>query len=592
MAIRTIKGYLTTTNAGTVLTKGQSLTAAITSYDASVSGTITAVSVSFSRNIVLYSTSSLKLYLNGSDHGTTATYSDNTALFDFVECPEKLLSTEPTSVYFTVNSGAVYYSSSQPTFTITITYEETTATVQPPRDLSISIEPGTLNYTLTWSPATGGVGTLHYVVSCNGIYLSGSLTTECRYEGTVDDYGEYTFTIVVSDLPDNWYIAESEGVTASFENTPVVSNPTITFVPNFKYSASSGTTLELSWDNFTIQNSGYSGFYYVISYRKITNGVPGTRVQYATSATNKYNFTQTAFLSELGASEGQQYNFGVHVFAYGLTNTVNGSTLTSEIIWSSNIFTYKTGSTVSDPKNVEIKQELNGTYTMSWDASIGTNGSGSVTYTIKNGEGDIIRQNFSGTSFTEAFNSYNYLYTWFITAQYSGATSNTIRINKSFEPPTIEKPDSIAISPSSGSSVEINWDAAELKNTTGNIEYTLYYKLNNGSYTVIKSLTNTSIVLNESDLSEWGQSGDTFIFQVKAYASNLSSNVDGNYNLLGPATSPDSSQFTFITGNVVGYYINGAWQECTVYYYDGSEWVECIPYYYDNGWQEINTKIE
>lgn len=367
MATRTIEGYLTTTNAGTILTPGQLLTATITSYEASTSGTITAVSVSFSRNIVLYSTSSLKLYLNNTDHGTTATYSNNTASFDFVEYSADLLTIEPTSVYFVVNSGSVYYNSSQPTFTITITYNEstTTPTLSTPGDPVISYTPGAATFTVSWSPASGSNGT-----------------------------GVVTY-------------------------------------------------------NLFMQGSGY-----------VIYGEPVTSYTGPVPEAGTYNFRVTAF--------------------YG-----------------------------------SLSQESN-----------------AVSYTFE--ESTVVT-------------------------------------------PTLNNPGIPYVSYTPGNNYyQVSWDAATVSNGDTNITYSLL-EINNSIF-VARNLSTPSFTSYEVPIA-----GTEYRFRVFAYYGDQITQNENPDNYIFPE---------LIKQSTVGYYTNGAWQECVVYYYDGSEWVECIPYYYNNGWQEINTKIE
>lgn len=418
-------------------------------------------------------------------------------------------------------------------------------------------------------------------------YLAGANTTSPTFGAYT---GKYIF---YPDIPSN---ATITNVTFNFETNAIKVNSLSTgstkklggFYGFFYGETSSATpqTTSTSIGEYVNPNNQTNGCELITSeaqleYSSTSSYIPSTK-SWTVSSSSNYDIFKSSVVYIYFCRTGITYNGN---FAYQTVNNYKGALKCT--------ITYSTPS-VTDPTNLTITQNLNGTYTLDWDASTGTGGSGSVTYSIKDTDGVTIATNWTSTSYTSTIPGYTYTYTWRVTAHYSGTTSNAVRIDAKFNLPSINKPSWISINPSSGNSVTVNWGPATLENTTGSIRYSLYYRLNNGSYISIKSLADTTITFNEDDLSNWGEDGDTFIFQVDAYASNLSNN-DNGYSL-GPAASSDSSSFTFITGNVVAYCDGSTWKECKVWYCANNgnayTWVECIPYYCDGTtWQEINAKI-
>lgn len=328
-----------------------------------------------------------------------------------------------------------------------------------------------------------------------------------------------------------------------------------------------------------------------------------------------YNTTSTIPLATTGRSMSGSYydwsNYGdTHTFALSslsdslLTSSVSSIILrntegTLNIRSDSNYhyviltINYEDPISLSSPTITSHSRITNAeSFILFWQASSASGGSGDVTYRVRmyDTATDSWLMVASPTTNTYAIITapgYNEDYKYIVTAYYNNesiqAMSAEYTINLT-SPTLTFSSKNITITPSSGESVTISWNEAELKYASGTIHYQINFdNLDRISTTVEDVLINT---FSTTTLKNLGLiDGKTYTISILAWTQTDTTNTYLS------ATSY-SGTFTFTAGNTVGYYVNGTWQECTVYYYDGSEWVECIPYYYDNGWQEINTKIE
>lgn len=252
--------------------------------------------------------------------------------------------------------------------------------------------------------------------------------------------------------------------------------------------------------------------------------------------------------------------------------------------------TYTTPS-VTTPTNFTITQNNNGTYTLSWGASTGSNGSGSVYYDLWTlSDGAQMQFDTTRTYTSSIPGDYEYFYEWRVRAYYSGVYSDWVALGYTFNPPSISGPDSIALSGTQGPSVTVSWPAAILNWTNGDINYQVYYRKNGGNYVRVGSTAATSYTFTEEMLESYGDDRDTFKFQVDAHGTNLTNNADGNHSSVISGT-PDSQNFIYYNPNTVIYHDGNNWQEAIVYYRDGTTWQECDVYYHDGTtWNLIKSK--
>lgn len=261
--------------------------------------------------------------------------------------------------------------------------------------------------------------------------------------------------------------------------------------------------------------------------------------------------------------------------------------------------TYSTTS-VSAPSNLTIKQNTNGaTFTLDWDDSTKTGGSGSIAYGVyDNTAGKYLRHidnnPVTSSTYTGDIPIYNSTRKYSVIAKYSGVYSDWSDIESIiFYEPSINNPSSLTINQTSGQSCTLSWTAASLNYTEGTITYHIYKNSEE-----IKTTTSTSYTFNEDIVSKWGT--NTVSLTIKAIATSLKNTDSGDplpSDEIGPVTFtyiPLYKTILYYTGNGP---ING-YEECIVYYYTGnsnegnSGWVECEPYLYTgestatiNGWQ-------
>ena len=558
----------------------------------------------------------------------------------------------------------------------TYNFTQAAQQLQAPTITSITQTPAnSLNYTVTWSAATGGTGSKKYLLICDGSGVGG-LTSGLQASGSVSAYGEHTFKVLVID--DVGTTAYSREVKHVFTAAPVVTDPTLNPPSNLKITHVDGSSqFTLTWD--AAQASGGSG---IVTYHieKLVNGewdfldfsnglnlteteysgtIPGWGEQtlavyamygdLAKRASITHNFKSTAAtkiapeIIDIDYSPGdtqfyitwsEAYDSSFSgIFYYNVrnvsTNTkiVANSTDTGawvavpgyDIKYQFDVYANYTLGSISSTKTFEYtfdsippitleapgaptitQSSAQATFSASWTRAVASDGGTNISYSVYCGDSQIGASTTALSLSNLPIPNYNTNNDFYIKASYSGVNISSPITAARFSVPSITTP-IVSITPTEGSNVKVSWTEAKLAYTTGDITYKLYCKKNSKETSSAQIHYGDIVGSLEKDISEtWlstkGSDGDIFYFQVDAVATNLSHIANNNASLT--AVSGFAPGFTFKVGNSVGYYYNGAWQECTVYYYGWNsttqqyEWIECIPYYYKDGWQEINTKIE
>ena len=134
-----------------------------------------------------------------------------------------------------------------------------TPTLGAPTINSVTQTPAnSLNYTITWSAATGGTGSYWYMPYCDGTAIVNTFSEATEYSGAVTSYGEHKFKVRVMDQ--NTYEDQySNEYTHNFtQSTAIPGKPT-----NLKIEYTAGSlNYILSWDSASGANS------YVVLYQK------------------------------------------------------------------------------------------------------------------------------------------------------------------------------------------------------------------------------------------------------------------------------------------------------------------------------------
>lgn len=193
------------------------------------------------------------------------------------------------------------------------------------------------------------------------------------------------------------------------------------------------------------------------------------------------------------------------------------------------------------PSITSIKQNNNGTYTISWSpAALSSGESNNIVYDLWNmNDGGILHSGIKGTSVTKTISSYNNNCTFMVAARlnssdpYGYDVVYSAHSSKTFYPPSVSAP-SLSASGTSGSSVTLSWTAATLNYATAsNLQYNVY--VGSSLYTTQSGL---SVTIPESTLSGWGAGPHSFT--VMATASGLSNTAAGT-----SLNSPKSNAVSF-----------------------------------------------
>ena len=89
--------------------------------------------------------------------------------------------------------------------------------------------------------------------------------------------------------------------------------------------------------------------------------------------------------------------------------------------------------TVTAPTNLQIVQNDNGTFTARWDVSVGTNGSGDITYQLWRYDDDLsVSDKTTSLSVTCNISAYNVALQYYVIAYYSGTTAPSLPVTVTF----------------------------------------------------------------------------------------------------------------------------------------------------------------
>lgn len=249
------------------------------------------------------------------------------------------------------------------------------------------------------------------------------------------------------------------------------------------------------------------------------------------------------------------------------------------------------------PSNLVISQhETNGTYTLSWDAAIGTNGTGDITYQVWSAsDQEPLTDEITATSYTANIPGYDYYFEYRVYAYYSGLTKSSDIVGSYFNPPSVSAV-TLSLAPESGDSTTLIWSNPTISyGTASKYDYTIQYTTGQASDIEYITITNQDTgIQNFAIPSSWFEDniedGESVAFNIVATAYIDSYVADSSYNTL--TTITDYIFFTYDGKYTIGYYDGTAWKECIIYYYDGANWIECIPHYYDGSeWKLIKTKV-
>lgn len=339
-----------------------------------------------------------------------------------------------------------------------------------------------------------------------------------------------------------------EGTTTGGWSVPTASkftyDPVELSAPGTPAVTQSGQTFKVSWS--AASASGGSGN---VSYR----------ITYQNSdSTSYYDTTSTSATIAIDVSLlGTQVKFYVTASYSGKSATSGSVYITPQ--WPS----------VTAPTNVSIVQS-GSKYTISWTASTGSYGSGSIYYRVacfySDAWHDITSEAITSTQGTFNCPAYGIEMQFRIHATYNAAPvaqsySDLYAITFA-DPATLSKPGTPIITQNDTQYI-ISWSASTGQSGSGSVTYAVAI---NGSY-IYQSGTSTQITVNIQD--EWYDTSVQFV--VYAYYGNLQQNSDASY-------------FTATLHRTIKYHNGTSFIECIVYCFDNGNWKECIPYYYQDGW--------
>lgn len=252
---------------------------------------------------------------------------------------------------------------------------------------------------------------------------------------------------------------------------------------------------------------------------------------------------------------------------------------------------YETAS-LTAPSNLAISQLANGQYLLSWNESIGSNGTGDVTYTVWSiSDNEPIENVGTNTYYLANVPGYDYYYEYRVVASYSGVNANSSTIGFYFQPPSITIP-TFSLMPELGDSTTLSWTKPTINYGTATYyDYTICYSTSYSSDIEYQTFTNhdgsnISVTIPSSWLASIINDGEIIFFTLTATA-HIDSYVANNAYKTRTVTT-DAIMFTYDGKRTIGYYNGSEWKECIIYYYNDTEWKECVPYYYDGtNWVEL-----
>ena len=234
------------------------------------------------------------------------------------------------------------------------------------------------------------------------------------------------------------------------------------------------------------------------------------------------------------------------------------------------------------PAAPTITQNNNGTYTATWSAVTGSNGSGSVQYRLWSVSDGLALSSYSTSrSVTLDIGAYGTALQYRVQATYSGLTKNGTTTTKTFTKPSLSTPSGVKLSAATGETTTLSWSASSITATavSGSITYSIR---KNG--TQIATTTSTTFTFNKDTTKSWGTSAVTLTVVATA------ATVNKHYPSLTSGISSGVS-FTYkAAGTTIGYFNGSSWVNCYVYYFDGTNWIKTNPYYFNGtSWNKCST---
>lgn len=364
----------------------------------------------------------------------------------------------------------------KPSNEYTYNFKQAAQQLQAPTITSITQTPAnSLNYTVTWSAATGGTGSKKYLLICDNSGIGG-LISGLQASGSVSTYGEHTFKVLAIDDAGN--AAYSGEVKHVFTAAPVV---TLNPPSNLKITHTDGSSqFTLTWD--AAQASGGSG---IVTYHieklvngewdflDFSNGLNLTETEYSGTIPGwgEQTLAVYAMYGDLAERASITYNF----------NSVAATKIAPEII----DIEYSPGDTQ---------------FYITWSAAYDSSFSGTFYYYVRNwSTGTIMVQRTTATGAWVQVPGYDIKYEFDVYATY---TKDPLYSTKTFEytfdsipPITLEAPGAPTITQSpTQATFSASWTRAVASDGGTNISYSVYCGDSKiGESTAGLSLTNLSI---------------------------------------------------------------------------------------------------
>lgn len=391
----------------------------------------------------------------------------------------------------------------KPSNEYTYNFKQAAQQLQAPTITSITQTPAnSLNYTVTWSAATGGTGSKKYLLICDNSGIGG-LISGLQASGSVSTYGEHTFKVLVID--DVGTTAYSREVKHVFTTAPVVA----------ELQAPTGLEVIRNSDNslrYTFQWEPAEG---------------GSGIKYYTPRCDNENI-KTKITGTSCSGEVSSYDW--HMFDV-IVEDDNESKMSDPIYVD---FREVTVPTLNPPSNLKIKHiDGSSQFTLTWNAAQASGGSGTVTYNIEklvNGKWEYLDfgngLNLTGTKYSGTIPGWGEQ-TLAVCAMYDDLIERaSITYNFKYVAATKIAPEIIDIDYSPGDTqFYITWSAAYDSSFSG----IFYYNVRNVS-------TNTKIVTNSTDTGAW--------VDVPGYDIKYQFDVYANYTL-GSISSKKTFEYTF-----------------------------------------------
>lgn len=210
---------------------------------------------------------------------------------------------------------------------------------------------------------------------------------------------------------------------------------------------------------------------------------------------------------------------------------------------------------LSTPSAPTITQNANGTFSASWSAVTGSNGSGSVTYELwERNSGGLVKS--AGTSLSVSgidIPTYGTSIEYYVVAYYSGLTRAGTGTKKTFVVPTISTPTNVALSVATGESTTISWTASSISNTALASGKSITYSIRKNG-TQVATTTSTSYTFDKSAASTWGTSAVTLTVVATATTqspdyTNLTSGVSSGVSFTYKAANPTITSYPVLSRN-------------------------------------------